>query len=96
MNSKIYVVALGAMLLSGLALAAGAGLKVGAARVDQTGPFGKSQTGQYDHERVYARAIVLESAATRAALISYEGPQANFNMGATRRQIADLLRWRIW
>jgi hypothetical protein len=95
MKSKISVFALGAMLASSLALAAGPGLKVGAARVEQTGPFGKSQTGQYDHEHVYARAIVLENAATRAALISYEGPQANFNMGATRRQIADSLRCPI-
>ena len=70
-----------------LAFAAGAsgaesGLRVGAAKVDVTGPFGPSQTGKYDHERIYVRAIVLDNGTARAALVSTEngvggGDQAN-------------------
>ena len=54
-------------------LGAQAQLRVGAARVDVTGKSGPSQTGKYDHERVYVRAIVLDNGFARAALISSEG-----------------------
>jgi hypothetical protein len=50
-------------------------LRVGAAKVDYTPPASASQLNKYDHERLYVRAIVLESGATRAALISLEGSQ---------------------
>jgi len=74
-----------------VAQAADGGLRVGAARVDQTGPFGPSQSGKYDHEHVYARAIVLDNGTARAAMVSYEGPEANFNMGATLKAVASTL-----
>ena len=48
-------------------------LRVGAAKVDVTGKIGPSQSGKYDHEHVYVRAIVLDNGSTRAALISVEG-----------------------
>jgi hypothetical protein len=48
-------------------------LRVGAVKVDVTGKFGSSQTGKYDHERVYVRAIVLDNGSARAVLISFEG-----------------------
>ena len=54
-------------------LGAQAQLRVGAAKVDVTGKFGPSQSGKYDHERVYVRAIVLDNGFARAALISSEG-----------------------
>lgn len=57
------------------AVGAESGLRVGAAKVDFTPPSGPAQLGKYDHERLYVRAIVLESGATRAALISLEGSQ---------------------
>jgi hypothetical protein len=64
-------------------------LRVGAARIDQTGPLGPVQSGKYDHEKVYARAIVIDNGAARAALVSYEGPEANFNMSLTRKGVAE-------
>jgi hypothetical protein len=54
-------------------LGAQAQLRVGAAKVDVTGKLGPSQTGKYDHEHVYVRAIVLDNGFARAALISSEG-----------------------
>lgn len=51
------------------------GLRVGAARVDVTGPLGPSQIGKYNHEKVYVRAIVLDNGAARAALVSVESGQ---------------------
>jgi hypothetical protein len=60
-----------------LALAMGvtsahAELRAGAAKVDITGKLGSSQSGKYEHEHVYVRAIVLDNGASRAALISSE------------------------
>jgi hypothetical protein len=78
-------------LATGSVSAAEPGLRVGAARIDQTGPPGRSQSGKYDHERVYARAIVLDNGTARAALISYEGPEADFNMGLTLKGVAEAL-----
>lgn len=76
------------LLMCGLCAASAQGaLRVGAARVDQTGPLGPSQSGKYDHEKVYARAIVLENGSARAALIAYEGPAA-FGVGATLKAVA--------
>ena len=68
--------------------AADGALRVGAARVEQTGKWGPSQTGKYAHEHVYARAIVLDNGTARAAIISYEGPESNFGMGATLKAVA--------
>ncbi len=76
----------------GVARAAEGALRVGAARIEQTGPMGLVQRGVYDHEHVYARAIVLDNGAARAALISYEGPEADFDMALTRKAIATELR----
>ena len=82
------------ILLAVLAVAAGpahaaaarGALRVGAARVDVTGQPGPSQTGKYDHERLYVRAIVLDNGAARAALVSVESGQfgwsATLNAGA--------------
>ncbi len=46
-------------------------LRVGAARVDITGPANPASpaTGRYEHERLYLRAIVLDNGSARAALI---------------------------
>jgi neutral ceramidase len=46
-------------------------LRVGAVRVDITPPpdAANPATGKYAHEKLYARAIVLDTGATRAALI---------------------------
>ncbi|MEY4761946.1 MAG: hypothetical protein RLZZ200_1802 [Pseudomonadota bacterium] len=81
--------------LDAVEMARGPSLRVGAARVDQTGPFGPAQSGKYDHERVYARAIVLDNGTVRSALISYEGPQADFDMALTRRLVAERARCPI-
>lgn len=70
------------------ASAADGTLRAGAARVDQTGKWGPSQTGKYAHEHVYARAIVLDNGASRAAIVSYEGPESDFSMGDTLKAIA--------
>jgi Neutral/alkaline non-lysosomal ceramidase, N-terminal len=64
-------------------------LRVGAAKVDVTGPFGPSQTGKYDHERVYVRAIVLDNGVARAALISVESGQ--FDWTATLKEVGAAL-----
>jgi hypothetical protein len=37
---------------------------------------------------VYARAIVVDNGTARAAIVSYEGPESNFSMGATLKAIA--------
>jgi hypothetical protein len=64
-----------AVLLVGLAashVAAQGSLRVGAARVDITGPADPANppSGKYEHERLYVRAIVLDDGAARAALIA--------------------------
>lgn len=49
-------------------------LLVGAARVDLT-PFVKADlpaTGKYDHEKVFARAIVIDNGTTRAAIFGVD------------------------
>jgi hypothetical protein len=63
------------MALAVGAVGADGGVRVGAARVDVTGPLGPSQAGRYDHEKVYVRAIVLDNGAARAALVSVESGQ---------------------
>ena len=72
---------------SGSATGADGGLKVGAAKVDITGSLGPSQTGTYDHERVYVRAIVLDNEAARAALISVESAHYDFDSAATLKAV---------
>lgn len=67
-------------------LAAGSGLRVGAAKVDYTPPAGPSQLGKYEHERLYVRAIVLENGSARAALIALEGSQNEWK--ATGKAVA--------
>ena len=46
-------------------------LRVGAARVDITGPADPANppSGKYEHERLYVRAIVLDNGMARAALV---------------------------
>ena len=83
--------ALLALAATTMASAAESGLRVGAARVDETGPLGSSQTGKYDHEHVYARAIVLDNGKARSALVSYDGPDRDFNMGATIKAVAGIV-----
>jgi hypothetical protein len=55
-------------------MAAQGNLRVGAARVDITGPGDPANppAEKYEHERLYARAIVLDNGATRAALIGVD------------------------
>lgn len=84
---RVYLCGLALAWLMG-SMTAMAALQVGAARVDQTGPMGPSQSGKYDHERVYARAIVIDNGDTSAVLISYEGVAGGFDMAATRKAIA--------
>jgi neutral ceramidase len=50
-------------------------MPVGTAKVDFSPSRPTQQLNKYDHERVYARAIVLDNGASRAALISLEGSQ---------------------
>ncbi len=76
--------------IAGVATSALAALQVGAVRVDQTGAFGASQSGKYDHERLHVRAIVLDNGTARAALISYEGA-TDFDIAATLKAVAGLL-----
>jgi hypothetical protein len=49
-------------------------LRAGAARVDVTpaGDPAYPASGRYAHERLYARAIVLDNGATRAALVGLD------------------------
>ena len=90
MLSKAFSLTVFTCLLGGAAAvhAADGALRVGAARVEQTGKWGPSQTGKYAHEHVYARAIVLDNGTSRAAIVSYEGPESNFSMGATIKAVA--------
>lgn len=48
------------MVFAAGAVGAQGGLRVGAARIDVTGPPGPSQAGRYDHERVYVRYTVAD------------------------------------
>ena len=69
--------ALGAALAlapAGPAAAESGSLRAGAARVDVTPPENPEYPapGQYDHERLYVRAIVLDNGVTRAALIGVD------------------------
>lgn len=49
------------------------GLRVGAARVDITPPLAAGSPARtYDHEQLFARAIVLDNGTTRAALVSLD------------------------
>ncbi|MEQ9022107.1 MAG: hypothetical protein RLN82_05015 [Pseudomonadales bacterium] len=66
-------------------------LRVGAARIDQTGALGETQPGTYAHERIYARAIVMENDGNTAALVSYEGPYGGLDMLSTRQAMAEAL-----
>jgi len=90
MQHKRGLLALFTCVLAGLGVAHAdeGALRVGAARVDQTGKWGPSQTGKYAHEHVYARAIVLDNGTARAAIVSYEGPESDFSMGATLTAVA--------
>jgi len=72
-------------------LAAQGNLRVGAARVDITGPTDPANppAGKYEHERLYVRAIVLDGGATRAALIAADqGGLGEAVWAAASKQIA--------
>jgi neutral ceramidase len=90
MKTKFLLMLLLALVAAN-ARAGDTSLRVGAARVDETGPMGSSQSGKYDHERVYARAIVLDNGNARSALISYDGPERDFDMGATIKAVATIV-----
>ena len=85
-KSKAVLAILASTLFVSLPLQAE--LRVGAAKVDQTGRLGEAQSGNYEHERIYARAIVMDSDGVTAALISYEGPYGGFEMLPTRQAMA--------
>src|SRR5580693_1298771 len=60
-----------AIMLAVPAFAAEGALRVGAARLDITSdPPAAPASGQYDHEHIYIRAIVIDNGTARAALIS--------------------------
>jgi len=73
-------------------------LRVGAARVDITPPSDAANpaTGKYAHEKLYARAIVLDTGATRAALIGVDlGGLSDAIWQAASKQIAAELKCPI-
>jgi neutral ceramidase len=80
------------LVLAAVALCAETGnLKVGAARIEFTKLMpapATPPTGKYEHEKLFARAIVLDNGAAKAALVSFDG-----NAPATARaKIADFLK----
>jgi hypothetical protein len=63
------------IVLSGFAKIATAQLRAGAARVEITPPLAQGMqgpTGKYDHEHLYARAIVIDNGKTRAAVLGVD------------------------
>jgi hypothetical protein len=73
-------------------------LRAGAARVDITPPSDPANppTGKYAHEKLYARAIVLDTGATRAALIGVDlGGLSDAIWQAASKQIATELKCPI-
>src|SRR5271157_924726 len=73
-------------------------LRVGAARVDITPPSDPANpsTGKYAHEKLYARAIVLDTGATRAALIGVDlGGLSEVIWQVASKQIATELKCPI-
>lgn len=73
-------------------------LRVGAARIDITPPSDAANpaTGKYAHEKLYARAIVLDTGATRAALIGADqGGLSEAIWQAASKQIATELKCPI-
>ena len=66
-------------------------LRAGAARVDQTEQLSPAQSGKYAHERIYARAIVMENAGQTVALVVHEGAYGGFDMLTTRQAMAEEL-----
>jgi neutral ceramidase len=66
-------------------------LKVGAARVEFTKLMpapATPPTGKYEHEKLFARAIVLDNGTAKAALITFDGNAP----AAARAKVADLLK----
>jgi neutral ceramidase len=73
-------------------------LRVGAARVDITPPTDPAnpRSGKYAHEKLYARAIVLDDGTTRAALIGADqGGLSEIIWHEASRQIAAELKCPI-
>jgi hypothetical protein len=73
-------------------------LRVGAARVDITPPSDAANppSGKYAHEKLYARAIVLDTGATRAALIGVDlGGLSDAIWQTAAKQIATELKCPI-
>ena len=68
------VVVLSFVIGGGASFAETGPLRAGAARVDITPPGDPAYpaSGRYAHERLYARAIVLDNGATRAALVGLD------------------------
>jgi neutral ceramidase len=66
-------------------------LRVGAGRVEFTKLMPAPATppmGRYEHEKLHARAIVLDNGATKAALITFDGNAP----GTARAKVAELLQ----
>lgn len=85
------------LLMGHQAIAQGT-LRVGAARLDITPPSDPANppTGKYEHEKLYARAIVLDTGATRAALIGVDlGGLSETIWQAASKQIASELKCPI-
>lgn len=68
-RASLFALAITVSLVPATAVAAN--LRVGAVRVDITPPADPANppTGQYEHEHLYLRAIVLDNGVSRAALI---------------------------
>jgi neutral ceramidase len=93
LNMKIVVkVLLLLFVLTAAAVCAETGnLKVGAARVEFTKLMpapATPPTGKYEHEKLFARAIVLDNGTAKAALITFDGNAP----AAARAKVADLLK----
>ena len=85
------------LLMGHQAIAQGT-LRVGAARLDITPPSDPANppAGKYAHEKLYARAIVLDTGATRAALIGVDlGGLSETIWQAASKQIATELKCPI-
>jgi neutral ceramidase len=86
------------IVLTGCSAVAQSTLRVGAARVDITPPSDPANppSGKYAHEKLYARAIVLDTGATRAALIGVDqGGLSDAIWQAASKEIAGELKCPI-
>ena len=90
-KKMIWAPAMLAVVLAASAPAKAQGLRVGAARIDITPAADPANppSGKYAHEKLYLRAIVLESGTARAALIGADQSMLFENIwAAASKQVA--------